>query len=408
MKTSYPKDKIKILLLEGIHKRAVALFKDAGYKQIETVKQALTPLELTKAIKDVHLLGIRSKTLVTDQILANANKLIAIGAFCIGTNQIAMEACNANGIAVFNAPFSNTRSVAELVIAEIIVLLRRLSDKNSQLHLGIWNKSSAQSYEARGKTLGIVGYGHIGSQVSVLAEAMGMRVIYFDVVPKLPLGNATACKTMEQLLEQSDVITYHVPGLPSTKNLLSEKYIRKMKPGVIVINNARGDIGNEKDIQLAIQAGTIAGFAADVFTHEPESNSLPFESPLRGLPNTFLTPHIGGSTEEAQENIGVDVATKMLQYLDTGSSMGSLTVPQINLPVQDGTHRLLHVHKNIPGVLSAINTLMSSKKANILGQYLQTNANIGYVVLDIDKKTGSSIIENLKKVKGTIKVRNLY
>ena len=408
IKTSYPKEKINILLLEGIHPAAIEIFKREGYVNIETLKHALSKDELRKKMDGVHVLGIRSKTQVSAEALSNAGRLLTIGAFCIGTNQIDMNEATQKGVAVFNSPFSNTRSVAELVIGEIILLLRRAIDKNSNLQKGKWEKSSSGSYEARGKTLGIIGYGHIGSQVSVLAESMGMQVLYYDVEPKLPLGNARTAKNLEDLLRLSDVVTIHVPGLPTTKNMLNAKSIAEMKKGAILINCARGDLVVEEDAREAILSGHLGGYGGDVFPNEPASNDETFKSAFLDLPNVFLTPHIGGSTVEAQENIGVDVAGKMMNYLNTGSTVGSLTIPDLHLPVQNETHRILHIHKNQPGVLSEMNKIFSDLNVNILGQYLKTNAQIGYAVMDIDKKTSPSILDALKSVKHTIRVRSLY
>ena len=408
MKTSYPKEKINILLLEGIHPSAIEIFKEEGYGNIESVSRAMSADELTEKIKGVHVLGIRSKTQVTSGVLSHANKLLSIGAFCIGTNQIDMDESTERGVAVFNSPFSNTRSVAELVIAEIILLLRRAVDKNINLHQGKWEKSASGSYEARGKILGIIGYGHIGSQVSILAESLGMHVIYYDVVPKLPLGNARKAKNMEDLLHQSDVITIHVPGLQTTKDMVDAVRIASMKKGAILINCARGDLVVEEAAQNALLNGQLGGYGGDVFRSEPESNEQPFKSLFQNLPNVFLTPHIGGSTVEAQESIGVDVANKLLNYLDTGSTVGSLTVPDLFLPVQNETHRILHIHKNLPGVLSEMNKIFSDLNVNILGQYLKTNSQIGYAVMDIDHNTPAQVLDELKQVKHTIRVRSLY
>ncbi len=407
-KTSYPKEKINILLLEGIHKSAIEIFKSEGYVNIESLSHALSKDELEKKIRGVHVLGIRSKTQITEDVLSNADKLLTIGAFCIGTNQVDMTGSTQLGVAVFNSPFSNTRSVAELVIAEIILLLRKVIDKNKNLHNGKWEKSSSGSFEARGKTLGIIGYGHIGSQVSVLAEAIGMHVLYYDIEQQLPHGNAHAAKNLNELLKLSDVVTIHVPGLPSTKNMLDAKRIAEMKKGAILINCARGDLVVEEDAEAALLTGHLGGYACDVFRNEPSSNDESFKSLFQNLPNVFLTPHIGGSTVEAQENIGVDVANKMMNYLNTGSTVGCLTVPDLHLPVQFETHRILHIHKNQPGVLSEMNKIFSDLNVNILGQYLKTNAQIGYAVIDIDKKTSPKVLEALKKVKHTIRVRSLY
>ena len=407
-KTSYPKEKINILLLEGVHPSGVELFSREGYGNVETFSKAMGEEELIQKIKGVHVLGIRSKTRVTKEALSHADKLLSIGAFCIGTNQIDMDDCTDRGVAVFNSPFSNTRSVAELVIAEAILLLRKAVDKNKNLHNGKWDKSASGSFETRGKTIGIIGYGHIGSQVSVLAESMGMQVIYYDVIPKLPLGNARTAKNLESLLKQSDVVTIHVPGMKSTKNMIDAACIASMKKGAVLINCARGDLVVEDAAQDALLSGQLGGYGGDVFRSEPESNDQPFKSVFQNLPNVFLTPHIGGSTVEAQENIGVDVANKLLSYLDTGSTVGSLTVPELYLPVQNETHRILHIHKNLPGVLSEMNKIFSDLNVNILGQYLKTNAQIGYAVMDIDNKTSPEVLEALKKVKHTIRVRSLY
>lgn len=406
--TSYPKDKIRILLLEGIHPSATDVFQREGYASVESLKHAPGPDELSERIKGIHVLGIRSKTQITSDIFSAADRLLAVGAFCIGTNQIDMEAATSRGIAVFNSPFSNTRSVAELVIGEIIILLRRVVDKNKNLHEGKWEKSSSGSFEARGKVLGIVGYGHIGSQVSVLAESMGMQVVYYDIESRLPLGNARRAKNFSDLLSQSDVVTLHVPGLPSTKNMMDGERIGEMKKGSILINCARGDLVIEEAAAEALRSGHLSGYAGDVFRHEPASNEELFRSALQNLPNVFLTPHIGGSTMEAQESIGIDVANKMMNYMDTGSTVGSLSIPDLHLPVQHEAHRILHIHKNLPGVLSDMNKIFSDLNVNILGQYLKTNAQVGYAVMDIDKKTSPKILDALKEVKHTIRVRNLY
>ena len=406
--TTFPKEKIKILLLEGVHPASLKLFKDHGYTDIETISAALTDADLKKKISQVHLLGIRSKTQLTKEIIAAGSRLLGIGAFCIGTNQIDMNSAIENGIAVFNSPFSNTRSVAELVIAHCINLMRRVIEKNEAAHRGEWLKEASGSFEVRGKTLGIVGYGHIGSQVSVLAENMGMKVIFYDVEPKLSLGNASSVKTLDELLKQSDIVTLHVPGLSTTKNLINDQRLAKMKKGACLINYSRGDVVDIPAVKKSIDSGKLGGFAVDVFPSEPKSNKDPFVSPLQGLSNVILTPHIGGSTAEAQENIGLDVAGKLISFLETGSTTGSLSVPALSLPVQYDAHRLLHIHKNVPGVLGEINGKLSHLNVNILGQYLKTNNQIGYVVLDVDKKTSAKAMEELKKVKHTIRVRELY
>lgn len=406
--TSYPKEKINILLLEGIHQSAVSVFKSQGYKNIDTASSAYDEKQLLARIDKYHLIGIRSKTKLTKAVLAKAQKLLGVGCFCIGTNQVDMTQAMLSGLAVFNSPYSNTRSVAELVIGECIMLMRKIFEKNHAAHQGGWVKSSSGCYEVRGKTLGIVGYGHIGSQVSVLAEAIGMKVVFYDVVPKMALGNAYAVKSLDELLSISDMVTLHVPQTTGTKNLINTDRIKKMKKGAVLINCARGNVVEIDTVKQALQKQKLAGYAADVFPEEPQSNDDVFKLALQGMPNVILTPHIGGSTVEAQENIGIDVATKMLAFLESGSSVGSLTVPELSLPMQNNTHRLLHIHQNVPGVLSEVNSFLSQHNVNILGQYLKTNERIGYVVLDIDKKTSGKALEALRQVKATIKVRSLY
>jgi D-3-phosphoglycerate dehydrogenase len=406
--TSYPKDKIKILLLEGIHPAALQELHDAGYTNIESHKGALSENELIDKIQDVHVLGIRSKTNVTAKVFQKAPKLLAIGCFCIGTNQVDMAAATDSGVAVFNSPFSNTRSVAELVIAEAIILMRKAVEKNEGAQKGLWLKDSTDCFEVRGKTLGIIGYGHIGSQVSVLAESLGLKVIFYDVEAKLPLGNAHPVKDLDLLLSKSDIITLHVPGSPLTKNMITEERINKMKKGVILINLSRGDVLDIEAVKRAVESKQLGGVGVDVFPVEPKTKGDVFVSPLQGLPNVFLTPHVGGSTMEAQESIGVDVALKLVNFVDTGSTAGSHSIPPLSLPVQQNKHRLLHIHKNVPGVLSEINQIMSRHHVNIAGQYLTTNAQIGYVVLDVDNKTALEAIDELKKINHTIKTRSLY
>ena len=406
--TSYPKEKINILFLENISDTAVKYFKEAGYSSVRKVPGALSEEQLIKEIKDVHLLGIRSKTQITPKVLEATKKLQTIGCFCIGVNQVDLRAATNNGVAVFNAPYSNTRSVAELVIAASIMLIRRIPDKNMAAHQGIWMKDSKGSYELRGKTLGVIGYGNIGSQVSVLAEAFGMKVIFYDTITKLPLGNAVSKKSLKDVVSQADIITLHVPDLASTKNLINKNILKYFKKGSILINYARGEVVDLDALAKYIQEGHIAGAAIDVYPWEPEKNGDKFETPLQHLPNVILTPHIGGSTEEAQMNIGEDVSNKLFQYLEMGITIGSHTVPPLSLPPQEGTHRILHIHKNVPGVLSAINTQLSKHKINILAQYLKTNEEIGYVVLDVDKRLSSAAFQLLKEIKETIKVRMLY
>ena len=407
-KTSYPKDKIKVLFLENISEKAVQYFKHQGYTDIKKVAGALSEEELIKAIKDVHILGIRSKTFISKKVLDSAKKLQAIGCFCIGTNQVDMKACKQKGVAVFNAPYSNTRSVAELVIGSSIMLIRKIMDKNKSAHEGIWNKEAKGSFELRGKTIGLIGYGNIGMQTSIMAEAMGMQVKFYDVETKLPLGNAIAVKSIKELVSTSDIISLHVPETSQTKNLISKDVIKQIKQGAILINYARGEVVDLDALALAIKNKQISGAAIDVFPLEPEKNGDPFETPLQGLSNVILTPHIGGSTEEAQENIGEDVSIKLYQYLERGVSNGSHSIPAISLPPVDGAHRILHIHNNVPGVLSAINTVMSKNKINIVGQYLKTNDEIGYVVLDVDSKLSKQAIDLLRDVKETIRVRLLY
>jgi D-3-phosphoglycerate dehydrogenase len=406
--TSYPRNKIKILLLENISSSAVEELKQSGYAEIKRISGALSEADLIEEIKGVHILGIRSKTHVTKNVIANADKLLAIGAFCIGTNQVDLKAATNKGIAVFNAPYSNTRSVAELVIGLSVILIRKIIDKNAAAHRGVWMKDATGSFELRGKTLGIVGYGNIGSQVSVMAEAMGMNVVYYDVVTKLPHGNAKQIRDLNELLQQSDIVTLHVPSDASTRNMINEETLSAMRPGSIFINYSRGDVVDLDALKKHLDSGAIAGAAIDVFPEEPEKNGDEFSTVLRNLPNVILTPHIGGSTEEAQANIGLDVTSKLINYLELGTSNGSHTVPELNLPPQDSTHRILHIHQNIPGVLGEINSKLSAKNINITGQYLKTNDEIGYVILDIDTELSKEAFEILKEVRGTIKTRMVY
>lgn len=406
--TSYPKDKIKILFLENISEAAIQLFRDNGYTDIKKIGGALSEDQLIQEIKNVHLLGIRSKTQITEKILANAPKLQAIGCFCIGTNQVNLNAARKKGVVVFNAPYSNTRSVAELVIGSSIILIRKILDKNKAAHEGKWFKDAKGSYEIRGKTLGIIGYGSIGSQVSILAEALGMKVLFYDVVTKLPLGNAVSKKSIKEVVSKSDIITLHIPENGGTKNLINKTNLKYFKKGSILINYARGEVVDLDALKKSLLDGQLSGAAIDVFPVEPEKNGDPFSSPLQNIPNVLLTPHIGGSTEEAQLNIGEDVSMKLYQYLEMGITTGSHTIPEMSLPPQEGTHRILHIHANVPGVLSEINSTLSEHKINILGQYLKTNDEIGYVVLDLDKKLSKNAADLLKLVKGTVKVRVLY
>lgn len=406
--TSYPKEKINILLLENISQKAVTVFRDNGYSNVQMIAGALSEDELAKAVKDVHLLGIRSKTQVTERVLVAAKKLQAIGCFCIGVNQVNLQAATMLGVTVFNAPYSNTRSVAELVVGAAIMLIRRIPDKNKAAHEGVWMKESKGSYELRGKTLGIIGYGNIGSQLSILAEALGMKVHFYDIETKMPLGNAVAVKSLQELVSNADVISLHVPETAATQDLINKELLDEFKKGSILINYARGQVVDLDALAASLTAGVVSGAAIDVYPAEPKKNGDKFITPLQNLSNVLLTPHIGGSTEEAQQNIGEDVSNKLFQFLEKGVTNGSHTVPTLALPPQEGTHRILHIHRNVPGVLSAINTQLSLHEINIIAQYLKTNDEIGYVVLDVDKKFSAHASELLKEVKETIKVRVLY
>ena len=406
--TSYPKEKINILFLENISEAAVEQFTGAGYASVKKISGSISEEDLIKEIKNVHILGIRSKTQLTATVLQAATKLQAIGCFCIGVNQVDIDAASANGVAVFNAPYSNTRSVAELVIGASIMLIRKIVDKNKAAHEGKWMKDASGSHELRGKTIGIIGYGNIGSQVSVLAESLGMKVLFYDTETKLPLGNASDSKSLKELLQKADIISLHVPEIDSTQNLLNKQTIANCKQGAIIINYARGTVIDLQALKKAILSGHIGGAAVDVFPNEPEKNGDDFVTVLQNLPNVILTPHIGGSTQEAQNNIGLDVSIKLFNYLEKGISTGSHSIPALALPPQEGAHRILHIHNNVPGVLSNINTLLSKNKINILGQYLKTNESTGYVVLDLDKSLSKNAMELLKHVKGTKKVRILY
>jgi D-3-phosphoglycerate dehydrogenase len=406
-KFSYPKSRIKVLLLENVHPIGIELFTEEGY-QVEVVSSAMSEEELCEKIKNVSILGIRSKTNVTKKVLENANRLIAIGAFCIGTNQIDLEVCQEKGIAVFNAPFSNTRSVVEMAIAEIIFLMRNLADKSAGMHLGKWDKSATGSFEIRGKKLGIIGYGNIGAQLSVLAENMGMNVFYYDVIEKLALGNATKLNSLDELLQTCDIVSLHVDGRKDNKCLLDKEKIALMKPGAILVNLSRGHVVEIPALREAILSGHLAGCAVDVFPEEPKNNKESFESELRGLPNTILTPHIGGSTLEAQENIARFVPGKIMEYINTGNTFNSVNFPNIQLPFLKNAHRLIHIHQNEPGVLAKINQILANYEINIVGQYLKTNEKIGYVITDIDKAYSKEAIEAMKLIPGTIRFRMLY
>jgi len=406
--TSYPKEKINILFLENISEVAVKQFKDAGYPNVKKLNGAISEADLIKEIKNTHILGIRSKTQITPAVLSAASKLQAIGCFCIGVNQVNLQTATNQGVAVFNAPYSNTRSVAELVMGASIMLVRKILDKNKAAHEGAWMKDATGAHELRGKIMGIIGYGNIGSQVSVLAEALGMKVMFYDAETKLPLGNANDSKNLKELLKHADVVTIHVPELASTKNLINKINLAWFKKGAVLINYARGEVVDLPALRKAILGGQIGGAAIDVFPVEPEKNGDVFKSELQGLPNVLLTPHIGGSTQEAQSNIGEDVSNKLFNYLEKGVSTGSHTIPALAMPAQEGAHRILHIHNNVPGVLSQINTLLSKNNINILAQYLKTNEHIGYVVLDVDRGLSKNAIELLRSVKETIKVRMLY
>lgn len=408
IKTSTDKKKIKFLFLEGIHPSAVQVLKAAGYTQIESLNGALPENELKAKIADVHFVGIRSRTQLTADVFAHATRLAAVGCFCIGTNQVDLNAARERGIAVFNAPFSNTRSVAELVLAEAILLLRGVPEKSAVAHRGGWLKSAENAYEIRGKTLGIVGYGSIGTQLSVLAEALGMKVVFFDVVTKLPLGNARQVPQLTELLAQSDVVSLHVPETQATQWMIGEKEIAAMKTGSVLINASRGTVVKIEPLAEALRQKKLLGAAIDVFPVEPRSNKDVFESPLRGLDNVILTPHVGGSTMEAQENIGIEVAEKLVKYSDNGTSTSSVNFPEVALPAHPGKHRLLHIHSNVPGVLSKINKVFSDNHINIASQYLQTNEAIGYVVIDVDAAYSDMALAKLAEVPGTIRSRVLF
>lgn len=406
--TSFPKDKIKVLLLGGIHPSAEAFFREQGFSSIDSRKGEMTEDDLCEVIPSVHILGIRSGTEVTARVLSVAAKLLTVGCFCIGTNQVDLKATRRKGVPVFNAPFANTRSVAELVIAEAVMLMRGIPARNAAAHLGQWQKSAAGSFEARGKTIGIVGYGHIGTQVGLLAEALGMKVLYFDIEAKLVLGNAQPVRSFDVLLKASDVVTLHVPGGSPTKHLIGRKELAAMKKGTCLINASRGQVVDVDALAAALRSGHIAGAALDVHPEEPVSSKLPFHSPLQGLTNVILTPHIAGSTAEAQERIGRDVAEKLLLFCDTGATAGAVNFLPVALPSHAGRHRILHIHENRPGVLAAVNEVFSKASVNIASQFLETDADIGYVVTDVDEKKGIGLKSELDKIPGTIRTRVLY
>ena len=415
MKTSFPKDRIKIVLVENIHPAGVAMLRDEGY-QVETLAGAPDKAKLLKLVSDAHLLGIRSKTDLTADVLDASKRLLGVGCFCIGTNQVDLARACELGIPVFNSPFSNTRSVAELTLAEVIALSRRVVPQTINMHKGVWDKSASGAHEVRGRTLGLVGYGHIGSQVSVLAEALGMRVLFFDIVPKLALGNARQVKDLATLLKESDFVSLHVPATEQTRHLLGASQLKRMKPGSFVINNARGSVVDVSALAEAIRSGHLGGAALDVFPHEPASRDEAFESELKGLDNVILTPHVGGSTEEAQAAIAEDVASKFIKFINVGTTTGAVNVPEVELPEQESSrdadrprrHRILHFHRNVPGVMKKINGVAGDLQANISAQYLQTNDRIGYVVLDVDPTDAKPLLQGLKGVSETIRLRMLW
>ncbi|NVN03086.1 MULTISPECIES: phosphoglycerate dehydrogenase [Asaia] len=409
---SLPKDRIRILLLEGIHESAAQHLAAQGYRQVTCLKTALEGEALTEALKGVHMVGIRSRTQLTAPVIEAADRLMAIGCFCIGTNQVDLNAARMAGIPVFNAPFSNTRSVAELVMGEIVMLLRRIPSRSEQCHAGGWDKSAINAWEVRGKTLGIVGYGSIGSQLSVLAEAFGLRVIFYDTVDKLPHGNATPVATLQELLAQSDIVSLHVPQTEQTKDMIGEAEIRAMKPNSILLNNARGTVVDIDALAAALRDGHLMGAGVDVFPKEPKGAGESFVSPLQGLPNVILTPHIGGSTMEAQERIGVEVAKRFVEYSDVGSTLGAVNFPPVQLPERPRGTRFMHVHENRPGILRQINEIFSSEECNIVAQYLQTDGEVGYVVVEIDASPDSELdtrlLARLRDLKGTMRARLIY
>ena len=410
MKTSFPRQDIKVLLLEGVSRTAVEVFERAGYTNIEYHQKSLPEATLLERVADAHIVGLRSRTQLTGEVLRHARKLIAAGCFCIGTNQVDLPEAERLGIPVFNAPYSNTRSVAELVIAEAIMLLRGIPQRNAQCHRGGWSKSATGSFEARGKVLGVIGYGHIGTQVGVLAEGLGMQVIFHDVETKLSLGNAHAAASLHDLLQRADVVTLHVPETPATKLMFGAKEIAAMRQGAVLINASRGSVVDIEALAAALREGHLAGAAVDVFPVEPKGNDDPFVSPLVGLDNVILTPHIGGSTLEAQDNIGIEVASKLVRYSDNGSTLSAVNFPEVSLPGHPKSRRLLHIHKNVPGVLSRINELFSAGNINIDAQFLQTDAELGYVVIDVaaDEAQSNELRDKLAAIPGTLRSRVLY
>jgi D-3-phosphoglycerate dehydrogenase len=405
--TSFPKADIKILLLENVHPVAAEAFREEGF-QVDIVKAALPESELAARVRDVHVLGIRSKTQVTPTVLDEARRMLSVGAFCIGTNQISLGHANRRGVPVFNAPFSNTRSVAELILAEIVMLSRHLGDRSREVHEGRWRKVAAGSHEVRGRTIGIVGYGHIGRQVGVLAEGFGMRVVFFDIAARLPMGNNRALPTLDELLATSDFVTLHVPETPQTRNMIGATELARMKRGACLLNASRGTVVQIDALADAIRRGHVAGAAVDVYPDEPESNSDDFATALRNLPNVILTPHIGGSTEEAQEAIGREVSAALIKYINSGATTGAVNFPQIELPLTLDTHRILNVHKNVPGVLRDINRIVSDHNANIRAQVLSTDADIGYLIMDLEQDVARDVKRAIASLPTSIKTRILF
>ena len=410
MKTSFPREDIRVLLLEGVSASAVETFHRAGYASVERLTGSLDGDELIRRLADTHIIGIRSRTQLTAKVLPQARRLIAIGCFCIGTNQVDLASARSMGIPVFNAPYSNTRSVAELVIAEAIMLLRDIPRKNRQCHRGGWPKSATGSHEARGKTLGIIGYGHIGTQAGILAESLGMHVLYHDIESRLALGNASAAANLDELLHRADVVTLHVPDTPATRGMIGAREIARMRHGALLINASRGSVVDIDALASALKDGHIGGAAVDVFPSEPKSNTDTFASPLAGMDNVILTPHIGGSTLEAQDNIGTEVASKLVRYSDNGSTLSAVNFPEVSLPEHHGGRRLLHIHRNVPGMLARINELISTGNFNVNGQFLQTSADVGYVVIDVacEERQSHALKERLAAIPGTLKARVLY
>jgi len=404
---SYPKNKINVLLLEKVDKVAFDLFKEEGYN-VESLDGSLNEKDLIKEIKDVSILGIRSKTIISDKVIKSANKLLAIGAFCIGTNQIKFESCNDSGIVIFNAPYSNTRSVVEIVIAQIINLMRKIVIKSNKMHSGVWRKDSLDSFEVRNKVIGIVGYGNIGSQLSVICEALGMKVLYYDILDKLSIGNAKKCKSLNELLKNSDIVSLHVDGKKSNTNLISDKEFRIMKEKSILVNYSRGNVVDIDSLIKNIKNKKLMGAALDVFPEEPSNNKEKFESEVKGIEEIILSPHIGGSTKEAQKNIGSYVPDKIIDFINSGNTSSSVNFPKLSLPEQSDSHRLIHIHKNQPGVMLEINKIISEYNINIKGQYLKTNEEIGYVITDIDSVYNKEVVKSLKNIPATIKLRVLY